>query len=152
MTVPGPNEKRCDQCNGSGWVRKSVFLTQGCSKCNMTGVISVFGEQGDIKIGSQIDLEAGEELCPRCRGMKICSDPNSTEGIVQCPTCFGAGKLDWIERVMGKKDPFLGLTSMAMNTVRVSFPKLIAKELVSVQPMDKPNPQDFIKINVLKTR
>lgn len=150
MTVPGPNEKRCDQCNGSGWVRKNVFLTHGCSKCHLTGVISVFDEQGDIKIGSKIDLEAGEELCPRCRGMKICSDPNSSEGIVQCPTCFGAGKLDWIERVIGKRDPFLSLSVQLPLTIH-KYPKLIAKEIVSVQPMDHPKEMIYFK-NATKTR
>ena len=59
-------------------------------------------------------LRDGEEICRECKGRGLviktymCEFNNEPiEDEFQCPTCRGAGKLDWVEKVVGKrkKDP-----------------------------------------------
>lgn len=54
-------------------------------------------------------LKEGEMVCPECNGMgyidKIPSD-NFHVFKERCPKCLGAGKLDWIENVVGKKEMY----------------------------------------------
>lgn len=42
--------------------------------------------------------EDGKTICPDCKGA-----PTS---VIICPTCLGAGKLDWIEVIRGKESFF----------------------------------------------
>jgi hypothetical protein len=88
------------------------------------------------------DLEEGEVICNKCEGggtwpqlfMDEYNDDSAQYYI--CPKCHGNGKLDWIEKICGKpKNPYYNFT---LPLVRKIYPKLIASELVSVQPMDKP--------------
>jgi len=62
-------------------------------------------------------LKPGESKCEECKGKgKIPSEdnPNIFMGRVgsmsSCPTCQGTGKLDWIEKVIGKKKVNLTIT------------------------------------------
>ena len=65
----------------------------------------------------QEDLAEGEVLCDVCNGFGYENNPHF--GPIICKKCQGAGKLDWIERIVGKKeDPFTfssysGVTSYA---------------------------------------
>jgi hypothetical protein len=61
-----------------------------------------------------------------------------------CPKCHGNGKLDWIEKICGKpKNPYY---NFKLPMLRKTYPKLIASELVSVQPMDKPELVNIFKV------
>ena len=75
----------------------------------------------------EINLEPGEVICPECNGKGTI--------IVQCignvcPMCWGAGKLDWIENIVGKKSMYITLPKL-----RNVYPKLLIKEIINVQPM-----------------
>lgn len=54
-------------------------------------------------------LSRGDIICPKCKGHCFVDAEGDvdwkTEWEVQCNKCWGAGKLDWIERIMGKPDP-----------------------------------------------
>ena len=77
-------------------------------------------------------LEPGEVICPDCSGGKE---------IWFCPRCLGTGKLDWLEMCMGKSVDWVKMskrpyTSITLPIVRHMYPKLIAEEIVSIQPID----------------
>ena len=42
-------------------------------------------------------------VCPKCKGDGWLTGKNDWE--YTCNKCYGAGKLDWIERIMGKAPP-----------------------------------------------
>lgn len=49
------------------------------------------------------DLEEGEVLCDMCKGYGYIN--NEQWGRMVCRKCQGEAKLDWIERIVGKKEP-----------------------------------------------
>lgn len=49
-------------------------------------------------------LNKGEVLCPKCNGMGGISV--NEELARECPRCYGARKLDWIELCIGKQNPY----------------------------------------------
>jgi len=53
---------------------------------------------------SDVELNSGEELCPECHGGKIgfCFEAGYYTS-QECPLCLGTGKLDWVEKIVGKK-------------------------------------------------
>jgi len=61
-------------------------------------------------------LKEGEVLCPHCKGSGFKyppgnpKDPNydSSDDYYspRCTKCWGAGKLDWIDLIIGKRDPY----------------------------------------------
>lgn len=54
----------------------------------------------------QEDLAEGEVLCDVCNGLGYENNPHF--GPIICKKCQGVGKLDWIERIVGKKEePFI---------------------------------------------
>lgn len=57
---------------------------------------------------SYIDLKEGEVWCHECKGAgQFPSKPIGNFDVSeQCRTCEGYGKLDWVERIVGKKNPF----------------------------------------------
>jgi hypothetical protein len=91
------------------------------------------------------DLKEGEVICNKCKGTGSTSPANSRESIYYqvCYKCHGRGKLDWVEMIVGKKvDPWKGI---GVPLFRKMYPKLIAQELFSVQPMDKPKNVEVFK-------
>ena len=55
-----------------------------------------------------IYINEGEEICPKCKGKgrvpkngKILS--SSATMMLRCNICSGDGKIDWVEKVVGKK-------------------------------------------------
>jgi len=60
-----------------------------------------------------IKLEKGEIICPECSGFGISEyiqeinieTYQSMIGKELCRKCQGAGKLDWIENLVGKENP-----------------------------------------------
>ena len=69
-------------------------------------------------------LEPGEVICPVCKG----------ESKIFCFKCGGTGKIDWIDLCMNRN--IFGTFTITLPKIRKMYPKLIAKELVSVQPID----------------
>ena len=58
-------------------------------------------------------LTLGEVKCKKCKGkglVKVNALKNKLE--CMCPKCFGTGKLDWIEVVIGKR----GFSSSSVST------------------------------------
>lgn len=78
-----------------------------------------------------IELKEGEVLCDRCLGEPFLCKLDSV-GI--CSKCWGTGKLDWIESCTGKQTPY---EIVQMPILRTMYPKLISKELVSIQPINE---------------
>lgn len=72
-------------------------------------------------------LEPGEVICPECKG-----DNNWF-----CFRCGGTGKIDWVDLCM-KRDKVVirDQQPITLPLLTKMYPKLLAKELVSVQPID----------------
>lgn len=57
-----------------------------------------------------VDLNEGEEWCPKCKGVGVIKLPGITgwfNKTLICSECFGDGKIDWIEKATGKKPRIL---------------------------------------------
>lgn len=83
-------------------------------------------------------LIEGEHKCTSCDGTGY-SNINDKSSL--CSTCFGSGKLTWTEKIVGKKNPLEnieGFKNLTLPLLRSVFPKLVASDIVSVQPMEKP--------------
>ena len=51
------------------------------------------------------ELKEGEEACPVCKGKGYtCDKDDKYDNTRTCWKCWGHGKLDWIELVVGKRD------------------------------------------------
>jgi len=69
------------------------------------------------------DLEEGEVLCDICKGHGYIT--NEIWGRIVCRKCQGLAKLDWIERIVGKKEPefvsgYSGCTAYSSGSYGVS--------------------------------
>jgi DnaJ-class molecular chaperone len=49
-----------------------------------------------------IKLAPGEYFCPKCNGKGIIQLKNKKINL-ECSKCYGYGKLDWVEKAMGKR-------------------------------------------------
>lgn len=76
-----------------------------------------------------IKLEEGEVICDSCYGD---TPKNYNDSITVCTKCWGTGKLDWIDICVGKKTPD---HILQLPKIRKVYPKLLASELISIQPM-----------------
>jgi len=76
-------------------------------------------------------LEPGEYVCSVCNGNSY-GKPNRNKRAFPCYNCDGTGKVDWITNAMPKSFMFV------LPKIRHVFPKLIAEQLCSVQPMKSP--------------
>jgi len=54
-------------------------------------------EHGELIVGNNLKLEESEIICDKCEGRGF------FDNRILCPKCLGAGKVDWIDNVMGKK-------------------------------------------------
>lgn len=54
-------------------------------------------------LNTYITLEDGEEFCPKCKGSGQVHVRTGLGIRLQCHVCSGEGKLDWVEKVVGKK-------------------------------------------------
>lgn len=58
------------------------------------------------------NLKEGEYICPDCGGTGINNQSKVHKSMASsCFTCWGSGKLDWIEMIRGKKAPFKTLSA-----------------------------------------
>lgn len=93
--------------------------------CNTQG--KVYNEA----MRSYIDLNEGEVWCPSCKG--VGSHPpkpiGNYEVAAQCKKCNGHGKLDWIARVVGLKEPF-DYDSFYASEMAEEIAKAIDKEII----------------------
>ena len=66
------------------------------------------------------ELDFGEVVCPECNGS--CVGEWEQPAYSSCQRCWGAGKLDWIELVMGKERPYAlsGYSSSSSRSSRSS--------------------------------
>lgn len=75
-----------------------------------------------LGIGSELELELGEEVCSECGGRGTIGGQWFNRRL--CPVCFGDGKLDWIEKIVGKKPKFRGscesISSSSMSSSSLS--------------------------------
>ena len=77
-------------------------------------------------------LKPGYVLCPKCEG----------KADTFCFKCLGKGQIDWIQYAMGYdliENPY---KAIELPLLRQMYPRLIAKDLVSVQPMEFPNEKE----------
>jgi hypothetical protein len=95
--------------------------------------------EGKNSIKVMEPLKEGEVVCPECNGsggqINYIGDPRDLKVVSKvCLKCLGEGKLDWVELVVGKKvyNPY---NSIVIPLLRAHYPKLIAKELISIQPI-----------------
>ena len=69
-------------------------------------------EKKEIKT-IRLNGDKGEMICPECKGHCIVAtgttvsefDSSVIENATICSKCHGDGKLDWIENIVGKKEP-----------------------------------------------
>ena len=92
-----------------------------------------------------VELLPGEEICPVCKG-KGKGDYDKSEDFFGffCFRCNGTGKIDWVQKAMGpqKPNPY---SKIVLPKVRRIYPQLLAKELISVQPLDQPELVEVFK-------
>ncbi len=66
-----------------------------------------------------------------------------------CVYCNGTGYVDWIDNVVDNEDYgffYEGYENLNMPMLKQLYPKLVAKDLVSVQPMSIPRPLPYFKL------
>jgi len=77
----------------------------------------IFSEHIDLVKKSQpniqlpLDESIGEIICDKCNGWGNLYSEKDERHIIRCSKCWGVGKLDWIEKAVGKKEIFYGSTS-----------------------------------------
>jgi len=72
--------------------------------CNTRNESPIYDSYGfRINPLKEEDLEEGELLCDVCKGYGYTYD--TTWGRMVCKKCQGIAKLDWVERIVGKKQP-----------------------------------------------
>jgi hypothetical protein len=74
-------------------------------------------------------LNGGDIICPKCEGHGFVDHQYNEEWETQCDKCWGAGKLDWIERIMGKAPP-------RPRTLKGNWTIEMEKDLVSLHHYD----------------
>lgn len=89
-------EELCDECKGVGTVEKS-----NCPKCSGSGKMD-----GVCKLKTIVDLAEGEMICDKCNGKGTFIHgsffkKDEPYGVSNCEKCRGAGKVDWIENIIG---------------------------------------------------
>ena len=73
---------------------------------------------------NKMNLNPGEVICDKCNGEIFIGDESNTE---ICSKCLGAGKVDWIENIVGKMYPNIwGQKTLNKSCLgRVSVRKMI---------------------------
>lgn len=60
-----------------------------------------------------MDLEEGEMVCDRCNGTGNFPVSDDGQNCAICSKCWGEGKVDWIENIMGRKIPMSSSSSQS---------------------------------------
>lgn len=97
------------------------------------------------------NLEEEVYKCRTCRGTgkryKVCErGPKTIYKPIKCNHCGGSGYVDWIDNIKFNEDGgfFTGEWEVELPRIRSVWPKLIAEDLISVQPMV--DPRSFLEI------
>lgn len=87
-------------------------------------------ERYNYVLKRNIRLGPGEYFCPKCKGKGKIKLKNQKTSL-QCSKCYGYGKLDWVEKVMGKKLPHTKewLTDRLAENIKNEIDKEIFNEL-----------------------
>jgi len=67
-------------------------------------------------------LKEGETICPECKGKgkhPVVNEKGIIRGYNACEKCLGHGKLDWVERVVGKRIPWEWRTVNITNSLQL---------------------------------
>ena len=83
----------------------------------------------------KVKCEAGEYICSVCNGNSY-GKPNKNNQAFPCYNCNGTGKVDWVRHLMPKN------LIMVLPKIRQTWPKLIAEEICSIQPMKFPSNEE----------
>ena len=73
-------------------------------------------EEYEIENPHGIELSDGEVICPKCKGTST-RFGEGLDAFSSCDRCWGEGKLDWIDLIMGKEQPF-ALSGMSSSSSR----------------------------------
>lgn len=80
---------------------------------------------------SNIELGPGDVLCNECdgSGYTIVENENKTNAVFEqlniiCPKCYGRGKLDWIENIVGRQK---------LPPLEINFPDMTTKNYADFQ-------------------
>lgn len=83
------------------------------------------------------NLKPGEMVCNKCDGRCYLPIENTISGYRKCSKCFGAGKLDWIENIVGKSTVVLVVNeSDLVNKNGRIYPKDVMKKAVEKYEAD----------------
>lgn len=88
-----------------------------------------------------VDLKPGEMICSECKGKRFITKvyippnqfgkPKEKTDINTCPKCYGAGKVDWVENIVGKKQDFIPMdgtsacSPVSFNKKRIPGPPVV---------------------------
>ncbi len=88
------------------------------------------------------ELKDGEQFCKVCHGEGMVKARKGVEfknrELLVCHACYGTGKLDWVEKVVGKKSNLF----ITLPLIRKMYPRLIAQDILSVQPAEGLNEKE----------
>ena len=74
-------------------------------------------------------LEEWEVVCYRCNG-KTSTLLDKYGKRITCPKCYGEGKLDWIENVIGKRKPTRSILDDIADHLAEELEKDIDKQIM----------------------
>lgn len=67
-----------------------------------------------------ITLKKGEEFCNKCSGSGLVPRSNHKKrSTLICNKCLGEGKIDWIEKAVGKRAPIINVDVEELTLKRV---------------------------------
>lgn len=68
-----------------------------------------------------IVLKEGEYFCKKCNGSGVVPRSNGyhkRNSTLVCDKCLGEGKLDWIEKAVGKRSPLIEVEELTLKKRR----------------------------------
>jgi hypothetical protein len=97
----------------------------------ITGGLKIFSPTKDVKTTqpgyplTTRKLKDYEEVCDQCNGLGLTKydddEFNCISSSYRCPKCFGYGKLDFIEKIVGKKLKYENETMKIDSSGNIGF-------------------------------
>jgi len=92
------------------------------------------------------------EVCQNCKGLGFLNKDELIEIPDMCPDCFGKGKLDWIEKIIGAKKPW-GFNTLSgnyhratLNNIRENIEDIIENSMFKLKDPSQNNYQIYYRI------